>query len=64
MSHEDLVIIKAFLSALKDLEHPLPAELTVIAEELPDSAYELYDVAERYEPLTHEYMEALQESSR
>ncbi len=64
MSYEDLITIKAFLVALKSLDQPLPAELQTdldaIAATLPTSAYELHDLAERYEPLHEQYLAALQ----
>ena len=60
MSYEDLVTIKAFLMALENLEQPLPEDirldLGIIGEDLPGSAYELHDLAERYEPLNQEYL--------
>lgn len=65
MSYEDLVTMKAFLMALKSLNQPLPEnlqiELDTIAEDLPASAYELCDLAERYEPLNQYYLAALKE---
>lgn len=64
MSYEDLVTMKAFLMALENLEQPLPedvqTDLGIIAEGLPESAYELHDLAERYEPLNQEYLSILQ----
>ncbi len=60
MSYEDLVTIKAFLMALENLEQPLPEDirldLGIIGEDLPGSAYELHNLAERYEPLNQEYL--------
>jgi hypothetical protein len=65
MSYEDLVTIKAFLMALESLDQPLPesvqADLGVIVQALPESAYELHDLAERYEPLNQEYLAVLQD---
>jgi hypothetical protein len=63
MSYEDLVTIKAFLIALESLDQPLPkdlqTELGSIAKTLPESAYELHELAERYEPLNQRYLAAL-----
>lgn len=63
MSYEDLVTIKVFLMALENLEQPLPEDirldLGIISEDLPGSAYELHDLAERYEPLNQEYLSLL-----
>jgi hypothetical protein len=63
MSYEDLVTIKAFLIALESLEQPLPKDLQMelgsIAKTLPESAYELHELAERYEPLNQRYLAAL-----
>lgn len=63
MSYEDLIAIKAFVMALENLEQPLPedlqTDLDVIAAALPESAYELHDLAERYEPLNQEYLAVL-----
>lgn len=65
MSYEDLITIKAFLVALKSLDQPLPeglqTDLGAIASTLPESAYELHDLAERYEPLNQHYLAALQD---
>lgn len=64
MSHEDVVTIKAFLMALESLEQPLPqdlqTDLSTIAAALPESAYELHDLAERYTPLNQQYLAVLQ----
>ncbi|NEQ25576.1 MAG: hypothetical protein F6K28_42250 [Microcoleus sp. SIO2G3] len=63
MSYEDLVTMKAFLMALENLEQPLPqdlqTDLDIIAAALPESAYELHDLAERYTPLNQEYLSIL-----
>jgi hypothetical protein len=63
MSYEDLVTIKSFLIALESLDQPLPkdlqTELGSIAKTLPESAYELHELAERYEPLNQRYLAAL-----
>jgi hypothetical protein len=63
MSYENLVTIKAFLIALESLEQPLPQDLQTdlgsIAKTLPESAYELHELAERYEPLNQKYLAAL-----
>lgn len=65
MNYEDLITIKAFLVALKSLDQPLPeglqADLGAIAATLPESAYELHDLAERYELLNQQYLAALQD---
>lgn len=67
MSYEDLVTIKAFLIALESLEQPLPQDLQTdlgsIAKTLPESAYELHELAERYEPLNQQYLAALPDFS-
>ncbi len=67
MSYKDLVTIKAFLIALKNLDQPLPgalqANLGSIAMTLPDSAYELHGIAKRYEPLNQLYLAALHDFS-
>lgn len=64
MSYEDLVTIKAFLIALENLNQPLPEDLQtdlgIIAAALPESAYELHDLAERYDPLNQEYLSVVQ----
>lgn len=64
MSYEDLITMKAFLMALENLEQSLPenlqTDLGIIAAALPESAYELHDLAERYEPLNQEYLSILQ----
>jgi hypothetical protein len=63
MSYEDLVTIKSFLIALESLDQPLPKDLQTdldsIAKTLPESAYELHELAERYEPLNQRYLAAL-----
>jgi flagellar biosynthesis chaperone FliJ len=63
MTYEDLVTMKAFLMALENLEQPLPEDLQIdlgiIAAALPESAYELHDLAERYDPLNQEYLSIL-----
>lgn len=63
MSYEDLVTIKAFVTALENLDQPLPqnlqTDLDIIAKALPESAYELHDLAERYDPLNQEYLSIL-----
>lgn len=65
MSYEDLVTMKAFLMALENLEQPLPpdlqTDLDAIAAALPESAYELHDLAERYAPLNQEYLSILRD---
>lgn len=64
MSYEDIITIKAFLMALESLDRPLPEKLQIelgsIATTLPESAYELHDLAECYEPLNQRYLKALQ----
>ncbi|MEP0855554.1 hypothetical protein [Trichocoleus sp. DQ-U1] len=65
MSYEDLVTMKAFLMALENLEQPLPQDLQtdlyMIAAGLPESAYELHELAERYAPLNQEYLSILRD---
>lgn len=65
MSSEDFVTIQAFLTALQQQEQPLPdavrEELEAIAPNLPESAWELYDLAERYEPIKQLYDLAMQD---
>ncbi len=65
MDYEDTITLNAFLKAATRLEHPLPTDLqhqlNEIARQLPDSIYELDEVAKRYEPLKREYIAALQD---
>ena len=68
MSHEDLITIKALVIALSNLEQPLPKDLqgklSKITTTLPESAYELIDLVESYEPLSKQYCHALQDLPR
>ncbi|MEB3229939.1 MAG: hypothetical protein VKJ64_02945 [Leptolyngbyaceae bacterium] len=68
MNSEDFVTMQAFSTALTRLqqqEQSLPddvrEELAAIAPNLPESAWELYDLAERYEPIKQLYDLALQD---
>ncbi|GAB4204225.1 MAG: hypothetical protein Fur006_59200 [Coleofasciculaceae cyanobacterium] len=64
MNHEDTITLGAFLTAATRLETPLPHnlqhQLNAIAEQFPDSIYELHDFVEQYNPLKQEYITALQ----
>lgn len=65
MEYKDTITLNAFLTAATRLEHPLPIDLqhhlNEIAEQFPDSIYELHEIAEQYEPLNREYITALQD---
>lgn len=64
MNHEDTITLSAFLTAATRLETPLPHnlqhQLNTIAEQFPDSIYELHDFVEQYNPLKQQYITALQ----
>jgi hypothetical protein len=64
MNHEDTIMLNVFLMAATRLENPLPENLqdhlNTIAEQFPDSIYELHEFVEQYEPLKHQYIAALQ----
>jgi hypothetical protein len=64
MNHEDTITLDAFLTAATRLETPLPEnlqyQLNAIAEQFPDSIYELHEFVEQYNPLKQQYITALQ----
>jgi hypothetical protein len=64
MNHEDTLTLGAFLAAAVRLETPLPEnlqhQLGIIAEQFPDSIYELHEFVEQYPPLKQQYITALQ----
>jgi hypothetical protein len=64
MNHEDTITLSAFLTAAIRLETPLPHnlqhQLNAIAEQFPDSIYELHEFVEQYNPLKQQYITALQ----
>ncbi|NJL22311.1 MAG: hypothetical protein HC895_18215 [Leptolyngbyaceae cyanobacterium SM1_3_5] len=64
MNHEDTMTLGAFLTAATRLETPLPEnlqhQLDTIAEQFPDSIYELHEFVEQYNPLKQQYITALQ----
>ena len=63
MDYEDTLTLNAFLVALRRLQEPLPEELvhqlSEIEQNLPNSVYELHDLAKQFEPLHREYIAAL-----
>lgn len=64
MNHEDTITLGAFLTAATRLETPLPHslqhQLNAIAEQFPDSIYELHEFVEQHTPLKQQYITALQ----
>lgn len=64
MNREDTITLDAFLTAATRLETPLPEnlqhQLNAIADQFPDSIYELHEFVEQYNPLKQQYIVALQ----
>jgi hypothetical protein len=62
--NEDTRTLNAFLTAVTQLQEPLPGELLrqlhAIEQELPESIYKLCEVAEQFKPLHIAYISALQ----
>lgn len=61
--NEDTRTLNAFLTAVAQLQEPLPSDvmqqLHAIEQELPESVYKLIGLAEQFEPLHTAYVSAL-----
>ncbi|NJO43090.1 MAG: hypothetical protein HC769_20745 [Cyanobacteria bacterium CRU_2_1] len=66
--NEDTRTLNAFLTAVAQLQEPLPSDmlrqLHTIEQELPESIYKLYELAEQFEPLHAAYLSALRSQTK
>lgn len=63
MNREDTLTFNAFLTAVTQLQEPLPAsivtQLEEISKHLPESIAELHELTEQFEPLHQQYRTAI-----